>query len=73
VLARSLHQKETGTTGLIVTDILNFFHVLLGKGVQDTAEAHNDFCSTGLVDSAEKRHPPKPTKRSKPLAVKKMC
>jgi len=42
VLARSLHQKETGTTGLIVADILNSFHALLAKGVQDTAEAHND-------------------------------
>jgi len=44
VLARSLHRKETGTTRPIVSDILNSFHVLLAKGVQDTAEAHNDFC-----------------------------
>ena len=41
VLARSLRQKETRTIGLIVADILNPFHALLAKGVQDTAEEHN--------------------------------
>jgi len=40
VLARSLRQRETRTIGLIVTDILNPFHALLAKGVQDTADAH---------------------------------
>lgn len=38
VLARSLRQRETRTIGLIVADILNPFHALLAKGVQDTAE-----------------------------------
>ena len=40
VLARSLRQRETRTIGLIVADILNPFHALLAKGVQDTAEQH---------------------------------
>ena len=40
VLARSLRQGETRTLGLIVADILNPFHALLAKGVQDTAERH---------------------------------
>ncbi|TSA87374.1 LacI family transcriptional regulator [Deinococcus detaillensis] len=40
-LARSLRQRETRTIGLIVSDILNPFHALLAKGVQDTAEQHN--------------------------------
>lgn len=38
VLARSLRQKETRTIGLIVADILNPFHAMLAKGVQDTAD-----------------------------------
>ena len=41
VLARSLRQRETRTIGLIVADILNPFHAMLAKGVQDTAEQHN--------------------------------
>ena len=41
VLARGLRQKETRTIGLILADILNPFHALLAKGVQDTAEPHN--------------------------------
>ncbi|WP_309570020.1 LacI family DNA-binding transcriptional regulator [Deinococcus sp.] len=40
VLARSLRQKETRTIGLIVADILNPFHALLAKGVQDAADRH---------------------------------
>lgn len=40
VLARSLRQRETRTIGLIVADILNPFHALLAKGVQDTADRH---------------------------------
>ncbi len=38
VLARGLRRRETRTIGLIVADILNPFHALLAKGVQDTAE-----------------------------------
>ncbi|CAM3622002.1 LacI family transcriptional regulator [Deinococcus saxicola] len=38
VMARSLRQRESRTVGLIVADILNPFHALLAKGVQDTAE-----------------------------------
>ncbi len=40
VMARSLRQRESRTVGLIVADILNPFHALLAKGVQDTAEQH---------------------------------
>ncbi|WP_295820225.1 LacI family DNA-binding transcriptional regulator [uncultured Deinococcus sp.] len=40
VLARSLRQKETRTIGLIVADILNPFHAMLAKGVQDAADQH---------------------------------
>ena len=40
MLARSLRQRETRTIGLIVADILNPFHALLAKGVQDSAERH---------------------------------
>ena len=40
VLARSLRQRETRTIGLIVADLLNPFHALLAKSVQDTAERH---------------------------------
>ena len=40
ILARSLRQRETRTIGLIVADILNPFHALLAKGVQDCAERH---------------------------------
>lgn len=40
VLARSLRQRETRTIGLIVADILNPFHALLAKGVQDSADQH---------------------------------
>ncbi|THF83966.1 LacI family transcriptional regulator [Deinococcus sp. KSM4-11] len=40
VLARSLRQKETRTIGLIVADILNPFHAMLAKGVQDAADRH---------------------------------
>ncbi len=41
MLARSLRQRETRTVGLIVADILNPFHALLAKGVQDAAERQN--------------------------------
>ncbi|WP_293913998.1 LacI family DNA-binding transcriptional regulator [Deinococcus sp.] len=40
MLARSLRQRETRTIGLIVADLLNPFHALLAKSVQDTAERH---------------------------------
>lgn len=39
VLARSLRQRESRTLGLVITDILNPFHALLAKGVQDVADA----------------------------------
>lgn len=40
VLARSLRQGETRTIGVIVADILNPFHALMAKGVQDSADKH---------------------------------
>ncbi|GAA5532122.1 LacI family DNA-binding transcriptional regulator [Deinococcus aluminii] len=39
VLARSLRQRGSRSLGLVVTDILNPFHAMLAKGVQDVAEA----------------------------------
>lgn len=40
ILARSLRQRETRTIGLIVADILNPFHAMIAKGVQDAADRH---------------------------------
>lgn len=40
IIARSLRQRETRTIGLIVADILNPFHAMLAKGVQDSADRH---------------------------------
>ncbi|SMB85133.1 LacI family DNA-binding transcriptional regulator [Deinococcus hopiensis] len=58
VLARGLRQRETRIIGLIVTDILNPFHALLAKGVQDAAErqGYNVFLFNSDEEPQKERH-----------------